>query len=424
MRTSRIYQPHSRCIYKSVFHNNAEVQYNRYIRGTPTDITYTNYQAIDVAQFNGTTSKIVCDNPVVYNIRTISFWLYLNTLATDQYILAIAGTVAVPTVYIYVTAAGVLTATGFTGATRYVNGVTGTAITAGKWNKIVISCSSNNVMTFLTMGNNGANFLNGNIGNLIILNKPFGVAEVAVDYKNATRSDLACLTLPLPNFEYFPTVYGPNEKFSTSLTYSGAANIKKTAAVSALNLDGILTTTYVDCGNVMDMTQQSFSVAVWVKFRWASPYTIGQSIITKKSNIASGNTVGWSLHVSPAGGIQFRVSDGVTSTVAQVAALLSVTDGEFYWRLLVGTFSWGGLGNSVSTIYASSVSNSGMVATAGAGAILTDTSNAFNLRIGSPNTITNTQGRSLIGRIRIWKNVILTAEQIQQMYSSERYLYA
>jgi hypothetical protein len=129
--------------------------------------------------FDGSSSKVT-GSKVVNGIQSISFWLRPNTIATQGLLNLDGGTHIVST-----NSSGVISATGFTSPTYYVNGTATSTptLTANQWNHITITTGTafNSTSSFV-IGGDGTNFIKGFIDEVKFYNYPRTASQVQSGY--------------------------------------------------------------------------------------------------------------------------------------------------------------------------------------------------------------------------------------------------
>ncbi len=230
--------------------------------------------------FDGTDDKIAYNQPV-YGIKSVSFDLYLET--TTEQIMEFNASQSI------VATAGTLTATNWTAATIYLNGVAGATVAAATWYRVTITTSTAFNGTAISLGNISTDFGNIRLKNLSFSKSSKTAQEALDDYKNQTFNyeNKTVLNLPLRD------KIGSSAPFTTT-DFSGHGN-------HATLGDGTTSTTfptkltypggysfdggdYLDCGNIGSIKSVSFII---------SPSNITQSILdcdggTHKITVSSG----------------------------------------------------------------------------------------------------------------------------------------
>lgn len=129
--------------------------------------------------FDGLTSKITVAN-VITGVQTISMWVKPTTTASTALIDFDGGTHKLTT-----DASSVLSATGFTSPTIYVNGVPNGTLTANTWQLVTVTTGTAfNSTSSLTIGLSGSTYFNGYIDEVKIYPSARTAAQVLTDYNS------------------------------------------------------------------------------------------------------------------------------------------------------------------------------------------------------------------------------------------------
>ena len=144
--------------------------------GTPVNIaTSTFYAAGKLGQganFDGVNDFINISRAV--STRSVSFWIKPTTDSASMVNL---------TATAYITAsAGSITATGFTSPTVYVNGITGSTLTANAWNHIIVTDTANTSANAITLGKANSAFTAGIMDDVRVYNRALSANEVTQLY--------------------------------------------------------------------------------------------------------------------------------------------------------------------------------------------------------------------------------------------------
>jgi hypothetical protein len=129
--------------------------------------------------FGGQTSKVT-GSTIARNIKTIAFWVRPNVLAS-QGLLNLDGGSHV----ISINSSGIITATGFTSPTYYINGAATTTpmLEQNKWSYVEITTGTGfNSTSSFTVGTDGTNFFTGYLDNLKFFNYARTATQVKTEY--------------------------------------------------------------------------------------------------------------------------------------------------------------------------------------------------------------------------------------------------
>ena len=144
--------------------------------GTNTGALFTG-RALD---FDGVNDWVDCGNP---NITCRSLVLYINPDVTTDEIMRLTSAINVSIV------SGTLTATGWTSPNLYVNGVTGTSVSASTWHQIAITSATGFTVNDLELGRTSASaWYAGLIANVKIFSVELTAAQVAELYANPEQA--------------------------------------------------------------------------------------------------------------------------------------------------------------------------------------------------------------------------------------------
>jgi hypothetical protein len=153
------------------------------ISGNP--VTKNGYTA-----FDGTDDKITYNQPV-YGIKSVSFDLYVGT-TTEQ-------VMEFNTSQSIIVSAGTLTATNWTAATIYLNGMVSAVVAATTWYRVTITTATAFNGTAISLGNISTGFGNIRLKNLSFSKSSRAAQEALDDYKGSTYNyeGKAVLNLPM-----------------------------------------------------------------------------------------------------------------------------------------------------------------------------------------------------------------------------------
>jgi hypothetical protein len=129
--------------------------------------------------FDGATSKVT-GSRIMKGVKTIGFWIRPNNIGTQGLFNLDGGTHKIST-----TIAGVVTATGFTSPTYYVNGYATTTptLTIGQWNYVEITTATGfDSTSSFTIGTDGTNFYGGYMDEVRVYAYARSAAQVKVDF--------------------------------------------------------------------------------------------------------------------------------------------------------------------------------------------------------------------------------------------------
>ena len=128
--------------------------------------------------FDGASSKVTGSK--VSAVQSIAFWIRPNTIATQGLLNLDGGTHKIST-----NGSGVITATGFTSPTYYINGVATTTPTLvqNQWNYVEITTGTSfNTTSSFTVGTDGTNFIKGFFDEVKFYNYARTQAQVNADF--------------------------------------------------------------------------------------------------------------------------------------------------------------------------------------------------------------------------------------------------
>jgi hypothetical protein len=153
--------------------------------GTLGGTTIPTWQTPDLCEngkclyFDGATSKVT-GSKVVKTVQSISFWIKPNSIASQGLFNFDGGTHKIST-----NGSGVLTATGFTSPTYYVNGVATTTPTLiiNEWNHVEITTGTSfDTTSSFTVGTDGSNFVRGFIDDVKFFPYARSAAQAKADH--------------------------------------------------------------------------------------------------------------------------------------------------------------------------------------------------------------------------------------------------
>jgi len=129
--------------------------------------------------FNGTNTEVTVGD-TNQTIKSLCFWCYLSS-DTEKILDLDGGTTMIEV------NAGVLTVSGFTGLTLYVNGFNDNIVTPGKWEFIAITGTADVNLSNLIIGKIGATYFNGLLAGLKFWSVSAPAASILHQYKNPER---------------------------------------------------------------------------------------------------------------------------------------------------------------------------------------------------------------------------------------------
>lgn len=145
----------------------------------PTWISQEQCLSSKCLYFDGATSKVT-GSSVITGVESVAFWIKPNVIASQGILNLDGGTHKLST-----NGSGVLTATGFSSPTYYLNGnaVTTLTLVQNQWNYVEITTSSpfNSTSSF-TLGTDGSAFINSTIDEFKIYNYVRSAAQVKSDF--------------------------------------------------------------------------------------------------------------------------------------------------------------------------------------------------------------------------------------------------
>lgn len=119
-------------------------------------------------KFNGSTSYVSVSNTI--SSRSVAFWI--NSASSSASMINLTSGA-------YITAgSGTITATGFTSPIIYVNGATGSTLTANVWNDIVVTDTAATSSNAITFGKANSAYTTGTIDDVRIYNRALSGSEV------------------------------------------------------------------------------------------------------------------------------------------------------------------------------------------------------------------------------------------------------
>lgn len=137
--------------------------------------------------FDGSTSKVT-GSKAALNVQTVSFWLRPNTIATQGILdLNDASSRKINT-----NGSGVISASGFTSPTYYINGIATTTPTLvqNQWNYVSITTATGvNSGTAVTMGTDATNFIKGFIDEVKFYSYARSAPQVLADYNARSNNE-------------------------------------------------------------------------------------------------------------------------------------------------------------------------------------------------------------------------------------------
>lgn len=173
-----------RVLHRESFLNEESIQNNPYHKGTLTrgnSLGFGVNEGHNYLDFDGAATKIVL-NEAIYNIKSVSFWIYLDNTSKD--IIDFDGGSHSIEVSL-----GILTATGWSSPTIYVDGVVTTTITGSTWHHVTVTTSAAFNGTAIKIGSE-TTFVDGKFADLLIWNNTLTISEISNLCNNKTYINL------------------------------------------------------------------------------------------------------------------------------------------------------------------------------------------------------------------------------------------
>jgi hypothetical protein len=123
-------------------------------------------------RFDGSTNYVSVSNTI--SSRSVAFWIKSASSSASMINLTSGAYIAA--------SSGTITATGFTSPTIYVNGASGSTLTANVWNHIVVTDTAATSSNAITFGKANSAYTNGIIDDVRIYNRALSASEVGQLY--------------------------------------------------------------------------------------------------------------------------------------------------------------------------------------------------------------------------------------------------
>jgi hypothetical protein len=367
-------------------------------------------------KFNGT-NQYISEGTSISTIQSIAFWAKAATGAS-QGLINLTGS----TVYISTNSSNVLSGTGFTSPTYYIDGVASTTpgLYDANWHQVVIKSTATITGSQLEIGRANSVYFSGTIDEVRIYNRALTAAQVATLYNasKATHVDSGnTVTLATGLVGYWP-LDGSTINWATGIVrdLSGQNNngslINMSTSTSpvqgkigqALKFNG---SDYINMGNVLNMGTNSWTASAWVKYTGASLYGI-----VDKSLYGPGNGR-WGMILNDGGSNTECITEWVGGAVINVKGP-SEKDGK--WHLI--TCTWNRTGNE--TIYVDGISKAALFIAAYSGGNMTNSYQAciaaYQNGSGNCSNASDPYFPGTIDDVRIY-NRALSAGEVKQLYA-------
>ncbi len=365
--------------------------------------------------FDGSSSKVT-GSVVVKAMKTISFWVRPNTIASQGLVNLDGGTHKIST-----NSSGVVSATGFTSPTYYLNGLAVTTLTLAQnqWNLVTITTGTSfDTTSSWTLGTDGTNFQKGFFDEVKIYNYARSAAQVKTSYISRGTSKGAGAALGASadnNFALSNGLVGYWKMDESS--WNGTTNEVLDSSGNALHGtagNGVTTTKgkfnnggnfdgsndFVGINdNALLQTSADMTLSVWAKFNTISSAN-DHKIIYK--NHATSPFLGYELSIQTNTNFFFQ---WVNTSGTYYYAYNSLVPATSTWYHLVGVKS-----GNVLKLYVNTVNDPTLDAA--------PTGTLFNskqsLYIGSNNGTNATDG--IIDEARLYNRALSSAE-VTQLYN-------
>jgi len=345
----------------------------------------------------------------ISNVQSVSFWAKPNTLGSTTPLIDLNGTAKITT-----DSSGVLSATGFTSPTIYVNGQIGTTITANTWSFVTITTGTGISASAIQMGTDGTVNLTGFLDEVKFYNFALSADQVKTNY-NARGNPEGVASVLGTNTQNMPAALSKglvgywemDESATPSLDSSGNShsgtwnnNVAATIGKFANAVDfPDATDDYIEVTRTTALEPaNSLTVSAWVKAPAQSNFG---RIISHGSS-----TQGYELILQTSGaGSKMEFNLGIGGVEYDVFSNGSVADS--LWHHVTGTYD-----GKTMRLYIDGVLQTDTQAITGS----VGYSASNNLRMGVQENTTSNDYDGLLDEARIY-NRTLSGNEVSQLYS-------
>jgi hypothetical protein len=289
-------------------------------------------------KFNGSTNY-VSESTSISNIQSVAFWAKATT-GVSQGLINLTGS----SVYISTNASSVISGTGFTSPTYYVDGFASTTpgLYDANWHRIVVTGTAAITGSQIEVGRANGVYFNGSIDDVRIYKRALSASEVQELYNigaaNVAHSNTTALSSGLVgywNFDGGTTHWNTGKVDDVSGNGNTGQLINMSTSTSpvagkigqALKFDG--TSSYVNIPASASLTStNTMTVSAWVKTASSSPYILAMDPGCAKSTTHCGP-----YSLSTINGGRFTINN---FTGVVIDSSVSIADGK--WHHVVGTY--------------------------------------------------------------------------------------
>jgi hypothetical protein len=332
------------------------------------------------------------------NVKSVVFYVYADTTTEDFMQLQAAGAVGIGV------ASGTLTTTGWTSPTTYVNGASGSTITASTWRHIAVTSATAIDASDVKLGLSNASYFDGSLANVKFFSVELTANQVAELYANPEQIVPTGVGInDLVGWWYMAEGLGNGLMDGSGNNnvgiISGATYINALPSpVTQLGLLGGSAPKYFLLSSVqlsnIDITG-NFSVSFW-----GVTVNFGNWVIYALSWVAPDGTAR-GLTANSGGNLVFRYENSSTGTFITSSNYLNNGDINFI------TATWDG---TTAKIYVNGILASGSTSAN----TVTYTRDAY---IGRVATSSVTSSNSIIYKVGLYQEA-LTQEQVEELYNA------
>jgi len=222
-------------------------------------------QTLDGIRFYGTTGKVALGN--LGNVKTVAMRVKLNS-TTEKLLEGAANTKLIHV------SSGTLTASDF--ATKYVNGVAGTAMVEGQWYDIVLTSATDVDFTAATLALNNTTYGNIEVADLRFASAAWTAVQVAAYHNSFIKPTL------IADFKYDAVGQMPKSWIKGTGTYAVA---EATAADPVLSKYITRGTKYLSCtsaGTIAIPSKQAYGTWYGVIYKGADANVLDMLLTSSK----------------------------------------------------------------------------------------------------------------------------------------------
>lgn len=312
---------------------------------TPTWQTEDQCISVKCLFFDGTDDKVTVAN-TIGEVQSVGFWVKPNAFTSTTPLFDLNGTAKIVT-----NSSGVISATGFTSPTIYVNGVVGTTISSNTWSYVMVTTGTGLSASAIKLATDNTNFMKGFIDEVRVYNQALTAAQVLANYNARSNpegiaSALGRNTQNMPNalshgligyWKMDETTWTNNCSTASVVDSSGNGKNAKSCPNSTgptggasgkfANAGTLSGSNYIDTDYTIPVSS-GITYSSWVKTSTGGWYILGNLYF---------NGIGFIGNISGQNFATFRYRSGSNSEVQLNGATTNIKDSN--WHHIVGVAS-------------------------------------------------------------------------------------